>query len=89
MYCKCGSEIPQKRVEFLQKYNKRICCVNCAEGTVQKVAGFQVISGKTEREIQIVSQEEASMLNKLSARAGVGVSKGCKMDQSFKPKLFR
>lgn len=89
MYCKCGNEIHPKRVDFLEKYNKPKCCINCAEGKVQKVVGFQVVSGKTEREVQIVSQEEGALLNKLSARAGMGVSKGCKMDQSFKPKLFK
>jgi hypothetical protein len=89
MYCKCGKEIHPKRVEFLEKYSKPLSCIECAEGKVQKVVGFQVVGGKTEREVQIVSQETGAMLNKLSARAGMGVSKGCKMDQSFKPNLFK
>jgi hypothetical protein len=89
MFCKCGVEIPEKRLAFLLKYNKPKICISCASGTVERVECFQVVSGKTERSIQIVSSEKAKELNALSKRAGTGVSKGVKMDQSFKPNLFK
>lgn len=89
MNCVCGGDIHPKRVEFLQKKGMKVQCINCAEGNVQKKAGVQVISGKTERQLEICTPEQAARFEKLSARTGVGVSKGVKMDQSFKTKLFK
>lgn len=89
MFCKCGAEIPEKRVEFLQKYNKPMSCVNCAEGNVQKVGGFMTSTGKTDRELIIGEQSVINNLYKASARSGVGVSKGVKMNQSFSDKHFK
>ena len=86
MFCKCGTEIHPKRVEFLQKHNKAMCCITCAEQTVQKVGGFMSTEGKTERSIIIADMNTISNLHKLSHRAGTGVSRGVKMNQSYSAK---
>lgn len=86
-YCKCGNEIPPARVAFLQKTNSPLTCFE--HSTTQRVKGFQVIGGKTERYIEVVTPDQAALLEKLGKRAGTGVSKGVKMDQSFKPNLFK
>jgi RNA polymerase-binding transcription factor DksA len=88
MYCKvCGVEVPQKRVEFLQKAGYSITCLE--HSSTQKVVGFQVISGKTERAIEVCQPEVAAKLEHLSKRQGTGVSRGVKMDQTFKAKHFK
>lgn len=86
-YCKCGAIVHPKRVEILKSKNLPITCLE--HSNTQRVQGFQVIGGKTERFIQVVQPEQAAQLNKLAQRAGTGVSKGVKMDQSFKPHLFK
>jgi hypothetical protein len=86
-YCQCGAEIPQKRVEFLQKAGYKLSCIN--HSTTEKLGGFMSTSGKTERELIIGSQESTNALYRASARAGSGVSKGCKMNQSFSAKHFK
>lgn len=86
-YCHCGQVIHPKRVAILKSKNLPITCLE--HSNTQKVQGFQVINGKTERFIQVVEPERAAELNKLAQRAGTGVSKGVKMDQSFKPNLFK
>lgn len=87
MYCKCGVEVHPLRIKFLEKYSKPITCMDCT--TTQKVGGFMATSGKTDRQIIIADMETISNLNNLSARAGMGVSRGCKMNQSFSAKLFK
>lgn len=87
MFCKCGTQIHPKRVEFLQKANKPMTCLNCS--TTQKVGGFMAVQGKTERAIIIAEMDVIEDLHKKSARAGVGVSRGVKMNQSFQPKIFK
>lgn len=87
MFCKCGAEIHPKRVEFLQKYNKPMTCVQ--HSTTQKVGGFMSVEGKTERTIIIAEMDTINTLHKLSARAGTGVSRGVKMNQSFDAKQFK
>ena len=89
MKCKCGNEIHPKRIEFLQKRNMSIMCLDCAEGKVKKLGGFMDTESKTERTIIIAPMEKIEHLHKVSARAGVGVSKGVKMNQSFKQNLFK
>jgi H2-forming N5,N10-methylenetetrahydromethanopterin dehydrogenase-like enzyme len=89
MICSCSNEIHPKRVEFLQKKGMKIQCIPCAEGKVVKLAGVQVISGKTERGLEICTPEQAERFEKLSRRAGTGVSQGVKMNQSFIPKIFK
>lgn len=86
-YCHCGAIIPEKRVEFLKKVGNKITCIN--HSTTEKVGGFMAISGKTERELIIGSQESTAALYAASARAGTGVSKGVKMNQSFSAKHFK
>lgn len=86
-YCKCGVEIHPKRVEILQKINKPLTCINCS--TTQKVGGFMNTEGKTERTIIIAEMDTIENLHKLSARAGVGVSRGVKMNQSYSAKHNR
>ena len=76
-YYKCGVEVHSKRVEILQKMGAPITCL--AHSTTQRNMAFQVINGKTGNEIQVVPPETAQRLNHLSARAGVGVSRGVKM----------
>ena len=88
-FCGCGNTIHPKRVEILEKRASKVICIECAESTVQKLAGVQVVSGKTERAIEICSPEQAERFIKLSARAGTGVSRGVKMNQSFQPKVFK
>lgn len=87
--CKCDNEIHPKRVEFLQKRNMPIMCLDCVEGKVQKLGGFMNVEGKTERTIVIAPMEIIEQLHQVSARAGTGVSKGVKMNQSFKSKIFK
>lgn len=87
MYCKCGVEVHPLRIKFLEKYNKSITCIDCT--TVQKVGGFMAIEGKTDRQIVIADMDLICRLNKLSERAGTGVSKGVKMNQSFSSKHFK
>ena len=55
----------------------------------QKVGGFMAIEGKTDRQIVIADMDTIATLHKLSARAGTGVSRGCKMNQSFSLKHFK
>lgn len=74
MFCKCGAEIPQKRVEFLQKNNKRVCCIDCT--TEQRVASYPVINHKTGNTIEIVDQETADRLAVIMNRKGGIVSQG-------------
>lgn len=87
MYCKCGSEIPPKREELLKKWGKPLRCFGCSNE--QKKGGFMTSEGKTERTIIIADMETVEMLHKKAARAGVGVSRGVKMNQSFQPKIFK
>lgn len=86
-YCKCGVEIPPCRVEFLQKNNLPLTCIN--HSTTQKVGGYMSTDGKTDRTLIIGDMQTIENLYKLSARAGVGVSKGVKMNQSFDSKLYK
>lgn len=86
-YCKCGAEIPQRRVEFLQKNQLPLTCIH--HSTTQKVGGFMSTDGKTERTLIISDMSTIENLHKLSARAGVGVSRGVKMNQSFDSKVYK
>jgi hypothetical protein len=86
-YCHCGAEIHPLRVKFLENAGYKLTCL--VHSTTEKVGGFMATSGKTERELIIGSQESTNALYKASARAGTGVSKGCKMNQSFSHKHFK
>ncbi|RYC71172.1 TraR/DksA family transcriptional regulator [Spirosoma sordidisoli] len=71
MYCvKCGNTIPDARLKALPTART---CVPCS--SVQRVAGFPLITGKTEyAALQLVSQQEAAHLHKMQARRGMGAS---------------
>lgn len=56
---------------------------------MQKLVGVQVNSGKTERAIEVCTPDVAAKFEALTRRTGVGVSRGVKMDQSFKAKMFK
>lgn len=86
-YCWCGEELHPKREAFLQKAGKPLTCIK--HSTTQKVGGFMATEGKTERSIIIADMQTIEELHKKSARAGTGVSRGVKMNQSFQPKIFK
>lgn len=71
MICiRCGNLIPEARLKALPTAKT---CVACS--STQRVAGFALITGKTEYSaLQLVSQEEARRLNKMQARRGTGAS---------------
>ncbi len=80
MICSCGNEIPQGRVDFLKKYNKKINCINCAKG-VQRVAGYMPSQSKMQGEIVICSQETAAMFHRASARTNGIVAQGVRTNR--------
>jgi hypothetical protein len=86
-FCFCGLEIHPLREKLLNKMGYKLTCLQ--HSTVEKLGGFMATSGKTERELIIGSQESTNALYRASARAGSGVSKGCKMNQSFSAKHFK
>jgi len=68
----CNNEIHPGRLRALPNTKT---CVNCS--TVEKVAGFRIISGKnTYSELQIVSQETYRNLNYLQHRRGQSPGNG-------------
>lgn len=86
-YCKCGASIHPKREAFLKKAGLPLTCLE--HSTTQKVGGFMSTDSKTERTIIIADMDTIEHLHNVSARAGVGVSRGVKMNQSFQPKIFK
>jgi len=66
----CGGEVHPKRIEILQSRSQTISCIGCAEGKVQKVVGFQVNDGKTDRSIQVCTPEEGARLKSLERKTG-------------------
>jgi hypothetical protein len=66
----CGGDVHPKRIEILQGRGQLISCIGCAEGKVQKVVGFQVNEGKTDRSIQVCTPEEGARLKKLERKGG-------------------
>jgi len=72
--CKCGNQIPPKRLQILPNTKT---CVQCS--SAERVACVTVVSGKTEySEIQIVDQETAKKFNQLASRDSFGVMNGVK-----------
>ena len=65
MKCKCNNLIPQARVEL--GYST---CVDCSN--VQPYGCVQVTYHKTGNTIQIMSQEDAERIAKLTRRRGYG-----------------
>lgn len=71
MYCiQCGHPIPEARLKVLPTAKT---CVACS--SAQRVAGFPLITGKTEYSaLQIVSQQQAQQLHHMQKRRGTGAS---------------
>lgn len=86
-FCFCGAEIHPLREKLLNKMGYKITCLQ--HSTVEKLGGFMATSGKTERELIIGSQASTEALYRASARAGTGVSKGVKMNQSYVAKYTK
>lgn len=67
---RCKKPIAEARLKALPATKT---CVACS--SVERVAGFALITGKTEYSaLQIVSQQEAQRLSKMQARKGTGAS---------------
>jgi len=64
----CNGDVHPKRIEILQKKGALITCIDCAESKVQRVTGFQVNEGKSERSIQVCTPEQAKRLMKLQRK---------------------
>jgi len=72
----CGQPIPEGRLKAVKGTTT---CTGCS--TTAKVAGFALITGKTEyAAIQIVDAETVARLTKIQNRKGYGVSEGVKFD---------
>ena len=65
MNCKCGSIIPDGRVQLGYK-----TCVNCS--TVERYGCAPLINHKTGNSIQIMSQSDAAKIAKMTRRRGYG-----------------
>jgi hypothetical protein len=63
--CKCGSEIPEKRVEMGYK-----TCVECS--TEEKYGFIDVVYHKTGNTIEILPAEDAKKMRELTKRRGFG-----------------
>ncbi len=79
--CKCGAIVPEARIKALRlQEGQTPTCINCAKHTVQRVAGFPLITGKnTYSELQLVSQHQAAVLFGAQARKGQGPGAGIRM----------
>ena len=78
--CKeCQNDIPEARLKALPSATTCVACSNTG-----KVAGFQMINGKTEySSLQIVDQETYERLANLQDRKGYGISSGVKFDSDL------
>jgi hypothetical protein len=65
MNCKCGSKIPDVRVNLGYK-----TCVECS--TVEQYGCAPLINHKTGNSIQIMSQSDAAKIAKMTQRRGYG-----------------
>lgn len=76
LICKCGADIPQARIEFLESYGKPkpYTCVKCS--TVKRVAGYNLRSHKATGELVVTSQAEADLYYKSAARTNGIVAAG-------------
>jgi hypothetical protein len=85
MNCKCGNQIPEKRVEFLKKLSKRITCIACSNE--QAVSCYPVLNHKTGNSIEICDRETADRLKVIMDRKGGIVSQGMR-GVGFKDKKY-
>ena len=67
--CKCGDIIPEPRVELGYKQ-----CVQCS--TVEQYGCAPLINHKTGNSIQIMSNQDAARIAKLTQRRGYGTMLG-------------
>ena len=65
MNCKCGSIIPNVRVDLGYK-----TCVECS--TVEQYGCAPLINHKTGNSIQIMSQSDSAIIAKMTRRRGYG-----------------
>jgi hypothetical protein len=80
MNCKsCKKEIPQGRVDLGYKV-----CVDCSD--VERYGCVDIVYHKTGNTIQIMPQEDAAKINKLSQRVGFGTLRGLKSGSATKYK---
>lgn len=86
MYCKCGIEIPQKRIDL--GYNT---CVECS--TEEKWSAVPIIYHKTGNTLQVVKDPEvAKEMIAMSRRTGFGIMRGMKPSQkstTYSPKNIK
>jgi hypothetical protein len=66
----CGGEVHPRRIEILKSKGQSISCIGCAEGKVQRVVGFQVNDGKTDRSIEVCTPAQAKRLQSLERKTG-------------------
>jgi hypothetical protein len=67
--CKCGSEIPQKRIELGYKE-----CVKCSK--VEVYGCVDVVYHKTGNTIEIMDKASVEQYNKMARRTGFGIMSG-------------
>lgn len=81
MNCKCGKEIPKKRVELGFSY-----CVDCS--TEEQKEALDIVFHKTGNTIEVVDKDSAKAIKKLSKRNGFGIMAGMKQSKSntYNPK---
>lgn len=88
MWCKCGKEISQDRINAVTlngKYPdwaKKLSCVSCAESLVQRKAGYMVSSQKMVGELVIASQETVKQFHKAAARTNGIVANGVRFKKA-------
>ena len=66
----CNGEVHHRRVDILKSKGALITCIICAETKVQRVTGFQVNEGKSERSIQVCTPEQGARLKKMERKTG-------------------
>lgn len=84
----CASDVHPKRIEILQKKGALITCITCAESKVQRVTGFQVNEGKSERSIQVCTPEQGARLKKMERKTG-GATGGPSMGRKAGEVVYR
>jgi hypothetical protein len=63
----CDCEVHPKRVEILKRTGAPITCLE--HSSTQKVTGFQINEGKSERFIQVCTPEQGRLLKKMERKS--------------------
>ena len=79
IFCQCGTQIPEGRVEILKKAKQPMTCIKHSQ--TQRVAGYNVRSHKSTGELVVTSQETAEQFYKASARTNGIVAQGVRMNK--------